>query len=125
MGNASSAFFASLAARGQDPVLGSARGTVRVDLLDDGRTRSWLVGMDHGRITVAEGGGDADCVIRTTHEAFDELAEGRTAALAAALRGVLDVEGDPRLLVRFQRLFPAPTGMPPAAGARSAGKRRS
>ena len=124
MGTATSAFFADLASRGHDPVLGSIKGTIRVEVVDGRRTDRWHVSFDDGRITVTEDGGDAECVIRTTHAAFDEVVQGHTGALAATLRGALDVEGDPRLLVRFQRLFPAPTRMPSAAGARSAGRRR-
>ena len=56
--------------------------------------------------------------------AFDELTTGRTNAMAAAPPERAGMDGDPRLLVRFQRLFPAPTGMPETAGHRSVGKRR-
>jgi hypothetical protein len=125
MGDPTAAFFEELAGRGHDPVLGSTRGSVLVEVTDDRRIESWLVRLDGGAIAVAPGGGDADCTIRATRAAFDELAAGRTGALAATLRGALEVHGDPRLLVRFQRLFPAPTGMPAGAGARSVGRRRS
>jgi hypothetical protein len=33
---------------------------------------------------------------------------GETNALAAYLRGAVEVEGDPELLLRFQRIFPGP-----------------
>jgi hypothetical protein len=124
MADATSAFFTDLAARGSDPILGTGRGTVRIDVVDGPRTESWRVALDDAAIAVTEGTGEADCVVRTTADAFTALATGRTNALAAALRGAVQIEGDPRLLVRFQRLFPPPTGMPAAAGARSAGKRR-
>ena len=123
MANATSAFFADLAARGHAPILGGTRGRVRIDLVD-GTPESWVVGIDDGAITVDQGEGEADCIIRVGHATFEELAAGRTGALAATLRGTVELDGDPRLLVRFQRLFPAPTGMPAAAGARSVGKRR-
>jgi putative sterol carrier protein len=124
MTTATSTFFANLAARGHDPVLGSAKGTVRIDLAQGSSIDSWWVRIDDGSIEVSQDEGGADCIVRTTPEAFDQLASGHTGALAATLRGELEIEGDPRLLVRFQRLFPAPTGMPKASGARTAGKRR-
>ena len=124
MTTATAAFFASLAARGHDPVLGATKGTVRIDLAKGSSIDSWWVGIDDGAIRVSQAEGDADCIVRTTPEAFEALAAGRTGALAATLRGELEIEGDPRLLVRFQRLFPAPTGMPKSAGARGTGKRR-
>src|SRR5690349_4587930 len=124
MASATSAFFADLATRGHDPVLGHGRGTVRIDLAEGAAIDSWWVALDDGSIRVSRDEGPSDCIVRTTPEAFEELAAGRTGALAATLRGRLEIEGDPRLLVRFQRLFPPPTGMPKAAGARTAGKRR-
>src|SRR5690242_3550612 len=124
MASATSAFFADLAARGRDPILGSTRGTIRIDLAGGSAIDSWWVAIDRGAIRVSQDEGDSDCIVRTTPEAFEELASGRTGALAATLRGLLEIEGDPRILVRFQRLFPAPTGMPAASGARTAGKRR-
>ena len=68
--------------------------------------------------------GEADCIISAEKAAFDKVASGQTNAMASFLRGAMAVEGDPRLLVRMQRLFPAPTGMPETSGDRSVGKRR-
>ena len=39
---------------------------------------------------------------------FDKVAAGKVNAVAAVLRGDMQVEGDWRLLVRMQRLFPGP-----------------
>jgi putative sterol carrier protein len=36
------------------------------------------------------------------------MAAGKVNAFAAVLRGAIKIEGDPRLLVLFQRLFPGP-----------------
>ena|SRR5689334_22682538 len=124
MANATSAFFANLAERGHDPVLGSTRGTVRIDLAQASSIDSWWVAIDRGDIRVSRDEAAADCIVRTTPASFEALASGHTGALAATLRGELEIEGDPRLLVRFQRLFPPPTSMPKASGARTAGKRR-
>jgi putative sterol carrier protein len=118
-------FFAGLAARGREPLLGSTTATIRIDIVDGAQTDQWRLVIRDGVIEVERGDGDADSVIRVGRAAFDRLTAGQTNALSAALRGELELGGDPRLLVRFQRLFPAPVGMPAAAGKRAVGKRRS
>jgi hypothetical protein len=42
---------------------------------------------------------------------FERVARGEANALAAALRGEIDVEGEPGLLMAFERLFPGPGGV--------------
>jgi putative sterol carrier protein len=118
-------FFAELATRRSEPLLGSTRATVRFDIHDGERTDHWLLDIAGGALELTHAGGDADCVIAAEKPAFDLLASGRTNALAAMLRGAIVVEGNPRLLVRIQRLVPAPVGMPEIAGDRAVGKRRS
>ena len=125
MGDMTATFFDGLSKRGHEPLLGRMRATVRFDLDAHGRTDHWLVGISDGAIEVAHENGDADVILRADRAAFDAIAGGRTNAMAALLRGTLTVDGDPRLLVRVQRLFPAPVGMPRTAGARSVGRRRS
>ena len=68
---------------------------------------------------------DADASSRANKADFDLVASGRSNPMAAALRGALTLDGNPRLLIRVQRLFPAPVGMPESTGPRSMGKRRS
>jgi putative sterol carrier protein len=125
MVDATTEFFEALSKRGMEPLLGKTNATVRFDIADDGRTDHWLVGITAGVIDVSHANGDADCIISAEREAFDRLASGRTNAMASLLRGAIAVDGDPRLIVRVQRLFPAPIGMPETAGDRSVGKRRS
>jgi len=125
MPDATAAFFEDLSNRGAEPLLGKIKATYRFDIADDGRTDHWLVGIDNGSLDVSHSAGDADCIISADKAAFDRVASGSTNAMASFLRGAITVEGDPRLIVRFQRLFPAPTGMPETAGDRSVGKRRS
>ena len=64
--------------------------------------------VEKGNIAVTAGSGDAGCVVRADKAVFDKIATGRLNAVAAVLRGDLEVEGDWRLLVRMQRLFPGP-----------------
>jgi putative sterol carrier protein len=125
MADATAEFFDGLSRRGNEPLLGKLRATVRFDIVDRKRTDHWLLGLNDGAIDVSRSDGDADCVIRSDKAAFDQVASGRTNAMAAFLRGALTLEGEPRLLVRLQRLFPAPVGMPKVSGDRAVGKRRS
>jgi putative sterol carrier protein len=125
MPDATADFFAGLAKRGHEPLLGRTKATVRFDITDGGRTHHWLLAIDDGALDVARGSGDADCIVIADKAAFDRLAAGETNAMSALLRGAVQVEGDPRLIVRVQRLFPAPVGMPKASGDRAVGRRRS
>lgn len=101
-------FFAELAKRTHEPLLRKADGRTRFDIVDGRRTRRWLVTAEKGNIAVTAGSGDAACVLRADKVIFDKIATGRLNAVAAVLRGDLEVEGDWRLLVRMQRLFPGP-----------------
>jgi putative sterol carrier protein len=103
-------FFTRLSLRGQEPLLGKTRGTVRFDVVDGPRTEHWLVTIDRGRVSASRGRGDADCVVRTDKALFTALATGAANPVAAYLRGALTFEGDPGLLVRIQRVLPGPSG---------------
>jgi len=97
---------------------------VRFDLANEGRTDHWRVEFRRGAVTVTRAADAADCVVRTDRSTFDDLAGGRANALATMLRGELLTDGDPELLIRFQRLFPAPTERRMTSSARTVGKRR-
>jgi putative sterol carrier protein len=101
-------FFTELASRGHEPLLRKASGSMRFDVVDGRQTRRWLVAVERGDMAVSRGGGDASCVVRADKAVFDKVASGRLNAVAAVLRGDLQVDGDWRLLVRMQRLFPGP-----------------
>ena len=125
MADATAEFFDALGQRGNEPLLGRTRATVRFDIDDGGVIDHWLVQLHDGEVAVTHGDGEADSIISADRAAFDEVASGRTNAMSATLRGAVVLDGDPRLLVRVQRLFPAPVGMPVSKGARSVGRRRS
>jgi ubiquinone biosynthesis protein UbiJ len=117
-------FFAGLAEQGQHPALRRTSGSVRIDIDRDGKVAHWRLDLKGGAVTVSQSDAPADCVIGTPAKLFDELATGKANAMAAALRNELTMEGDPGFLVRFQRLFPAPTGRRMRSSARTVGKRR-
>ena len=108
MTDATAQFFGELESRGSDPRVAKARGTLRFDLADGKRTQRWLVAIDRGAIAVSHRNARADCVVRADKATFDGIAGGELNAFATILRGAMRVEGDPQLLVFFQRLFPGP-----------------
>ena len=111
MADATTELFENLAVKGHEPLLGNARGTLRVELADGTKTERWLVSVDRGDVAVSHRNGKADCTVRTTKEVFDGVARGEVNAVAAFLRGAITVEGDSQLLVLFQRLFPSPAAV--------------
>ena len=125
MADATADFFDDLTKRGNEPLLSKVRATVRFDIVDDGRTDRWLLAITDGALKVSRGDDEADCVITASKADFDLVASGQRNPMATALRGALTMDGNPRLLIRIQRLFPAPVGMPESTGPRSMGKRRS
>jgi putative sterol carrier protein len=106
--DATTDLFESLRARGHEPLLEQAQGTMRFEL-GDGRVERWTVSIDRGDVTVSHANRKADCTVRADAHLFEDIASGKVNAMAAVLRGALSVEGDPELFERFQRLFPGPS----------------
>jgi putative sterol carrier protein len=103
--DATAEFFETIAERGKFAALHKATGTLRIDLKDNGHITKWFVSMEEGNVTVSHKNGAADCTLQADKETFDKIVTGKSNAMAAILRGTLDFEGDPLLLVLFQRLF--------------------
>jgi putative sterol carrier protein len=109
MGAATTDFFERLGKGEHDPLLETTTGTIRLELTKTGKQRErWLVTIDKGVVDVSHKAGASDCTIRAPAALFDRIASGHENAFAAALRGDVTIEGDSKLLVRLQRLFPAP-----------------
>ena len=117
-------FLHALEQRGHESALQRTSGSVRFDLERDGRADSWFLEIRRGAISLSRGSGPADCVIRGPAAVLDDIATGRANALTAMLRGDISLEGDRRLLVRVQRLFPSPTGRRTTDSSRVVGRRR-
>jgi putative sterol carrier protein len=101
-------FFEALGAIGHSPLLSKASGTIRFDLTQGKKTERWLVTIKRGDVSVSRRNLKADCVIRCDKALFHRLAEGEENAMAALLRGAIELEGDPGLVVLVQRLLPGP-----------------
>ena len=118
-------FFADLGGREHEPLLAKVTGTARFDVVDGRRTERWLVTIDEGEIGVSRGNAASDSVVRADKASFDRVVAGELNFMAAVLRGAVAVQGDPRLLVLLQRLFPRPSGRrPQRRPSRSARKAR-
>jgi SCP-2 sterol transfer family len=101
-------FFDELGRRGHDPLLENATGTLRFDVADGKRIARWFVTIRKGDVTVSRENRAADSVVRVDRALFDRAVKGKANAMAALLRGAIRIEGEPELLVLFQRLFPGP-----------------
>jgi len=110
--DATDTFFAELAERGSEPLLGAVKGKLRFDLRSGKRTEHWRVAINKGAVSVSRGDGAADAVVMTDREMFSKLVTGEANATAAILRGTVIVTGSTELLVRFQRVFPGPPRKP-------------
>ena len=106
MGNAITSYFEALSQREYEPLLDRATGTLRFEV--EGASARWFVSVDKGRVSVSHARRKADCVIRADKRLVEGILSGKVNATAAVLRGALAVEGDPQLLVMFQRILPGP-----------------
>ena len=105
-------FFERLTQDGRDRLPGRADGSLRIDLTSGTTTERWFITMHGGDVSVSHRNAKADSVIRTSRDQFEGMIAGTVNAMSAALRGVVSLEGDPTLLVQFQRALPGP----PATG---------
>jgi putative sterol carrier protein len=102
-------FFRGLEEQEWAPLLRGVSGTVRFDLTDADGTEHWIVAIEDGEIDVSRGEGSTDAALAASKDTFAELMARRANPMAALLRGDIMASGDPRLLVRVQRLFPRPS----------------
>ena len=117
-------FFDDLAQRGHEPLLRKARGTIKFEIVDGNRVDRRIVAIDRGAITVSRRNSACDGVIRADKAVFESIASGRSNPIAAVLRNELAVQGDWRLLVLVQRLFPGPPKSRPTRRTAGYSKRR-
>jgi putative sterol carrier protein len=103
-------FFDDLGRRGHEPLLKKATGSARFEVVDGKRTRRWLLTVEKGDVRVSRRNARADATLRTGKKSFDRIVAGELNLVAAVLRGEVAIQGDPRLLVLLQRLFPRPSG---------------
>ena len=66
---------------------------------------TWLVTVDDGAVSVAEGGGDADATISTNEENFEKIVAGELNPTTAYMTGKLKIKGDMGAAMKLQKLF--------------------
>ena len=108
--DAISAFFADVSTRGHIGLLSASSGAIRFDVKDGETVERWHVAIDRGEVMVSHRNAKADAVVRVDRTVLNEIAEGRMNAMAAMLRDAFVAEGDLRVIIAFQRLFPGRSG---------------
>jgi predicted lipid carrier protein YhbT len=99
-------FFGELQREGQLPLMEKVNGTLRVDLVDDKRTAHWFVTMSKGGVSVSRQGRSADCVLKGDKQLLERVLSGDVSGFTAILRGEIEIDGDPELMVLFLRAAP-------------------
>jgi putative sterol carrier protein len=65
----------------------------------------WTVSVDNGKVSVIEGGEDADAVISTSEATFEKIVSGEQNPTSAYMTGKLKVKGDMGAAMKLQKLF--------------------
>jgi putative sterol carrier protein len=123
-GDVTERFFDELAKRGHEPLLRKARGIIKFEIVDGKKVDRRFVAIDKGEIRVSRRNVASDGVIRVDKAVFERVASGRSNPIAAVLRNELAAQGDWRLLVLVQRLFPGPPKARPSRRTAGYSKRR-
>jgi putative sterol carrier protein len=95
-------FFEGLASRVDESKIAGMDNSYLFDIEGEGQ---WLVAVRDGKLTVTEGGGDADTTIQTTAETFDRISSGDQNPTTAYMTGKLKVKGDMGAAMKLQKLF--------------------
>ncbi len=74
-------------------------------LFDIDGAGKWTVEVNDGKVSVTEGGEDADAVISASEETFEKIASGEQNPTSAYMTGKLKVKGDMGAAMRLQKLF--------------------
>jgi putative sterol carrier protein len=66
---------------------------------------TWLVDVNDGKLTVTEGGNEADTTISMSEDNFEQLVSGDLNPTNAYMTGKLKVKGDMSAAMKLQKLF--------------------
>jgi putative sterol carrier protein len=95
-------FFDGLEARADASKLAGMTNSYLFDIEDEGQ---WLVTVADGKLSVAEGGGEADATITAAGETFDKIVAGEQNPTTAYMTGKLKIKGDLGAAMKLQKLF--------------------
>ncbi|TML95374.1 MAG: SCP2 sterol-binding domain-containing protein, partial [Actinobacteria bacterium] len=84
-------FFDSLEGRADSSKTAGMTNSYLFDIEGAGK---WTVHVDDGKVSVAEGGEDADAVISASQETFEKIVSGEQNPTSAYMTGKLKVKGD-------------------------------
>jgi putative sterol carrier protein len=66
---------------------------------------TWTVDVNEGKLSVTEGGNNADTTITVSQENFEQLISGDLNPTTAYMTGKLKVKGDMSAAMKLQKLF--------------------
>jgi putative sterol carrier protein len=95
-------FFDSLEGRAD---ASKTAGMTNSYLFDIDGAGKWTVKVEDGKVSVTEGGEDADAVISTSSETFEKIVSGEQNPTSAYMTGKLKVKGDMGAAMKLQKLF--------------------
>jgi putative sterol carrier protein len=95
-------FFESLESRVDESKTGGMNNSFLFDIEGAGK---WKVDVNDGKVSVTEGGDDADATITTSEETFTKMVNGEQNPTSAYMTGKLKVKGDMGAAMKLQKLF--------------------
>ena len=95
-------FFQNLATRADSSKTAGMTSSYVFDIEGAGQ---WKVDVDDGKVTVSEGGGDADATISASQETFEKIMAGEQNPTSAYMTGKLKIKGDMGAAMKLQKLF--------------------
>jgi putative sterol carrier protein len=95
-------FFDSLEGRADTSRTAGMTNSYLFDIEGAGK---WTVSVDDGKVSVKEGGEDADAVITASEETFEKIISGEQNPTSAYMTGKLKVKGDMGAAMKLQKLF--------------------
>jgi putative sterol carrier protein len=95
-------FFDNLESRADESKLAGMSNSYVFDIEGEGQ---WCVSVADGKLSVTEGGGDADATISTSAETFDKIVAGEQNPTTAYMTGKLKIKGDLGAAMKLQKLF--------------------
>jgi putative sterol carrier protein len=95
-------FFETLETRADASKIAGMTNSYLFDIDGAGK---WTVRVGDGKVSVIEGGEDADAVITTSEETFEKIISGDQNPTSAYMTGKLKVKGDMGAAMKLQKLF--------------------
>ena len=95
-------FFETLESRVDESKTAGMNNSYLFDIDGAGK---WKVDVNDGKVTVTEGGEDADAIISTSEETFTKMVNREQNPTSAYMTGKLKVKGDMGAAMKLQKLF--------------------